>query len=320
MSGGVRVTRLSGADRPRPAWSMAVFAHNEARRIEAALHAIARAAGGHAIDVFVLANGCTDATADRVRACAGVLSHLSLVEIDLGDKANAWNVYVHDLLTPERMAEVETHYFTDGDVTLEAEALPRLADALREVPTAMAAGGLPATGRDRDAWRERMVRHGSLAGNLYALRGAFVRQVRDRRLRIPVGLFGEDRFVSWLVGTRLGNPPASDDETQCVFHGTAEFSFRSLSPLRPGDYRIYLRRKWRYARRALQHEMLMPLLLRTGLEAMPAHVHELYVGAGLPSRLKWVGADTPYRLLAVLWIRSFRRRARRAGSSTPAAR
>ena len=312
MSGGVRVTRLSRVDGPRPVWAMAVFAHNEARRIEAALRAIAGAAGGHAVDVFVLANGCTDGTADRVRACAGLLPHLTLVEVDLGDKVNAWNVYVQELHTPERMAEIETHYFTDGDVTLEAEALPRLADALREVPTAMAAGGMPATGRDRDAWRERMVRYSSLAGNLYALRGAFVRKLRDRRLRMPVGLFGEDRFVSWLVDTRLGDPPDSDDEIQCVFHRTAEFSFRSLSPKRPGDYRIYFRRKWRYARRALQHEMLMPILFRKGLEAMPAHVSELYVEAALPSRLKWVGLDTPYRLLAVLWIRSYRRRARRA--------
>ena len=55
----------------------------------------------------------------------------------------------------------------------------------------------------------------------------------------------------------------------------------------------------------------MPILFRKGLEAMPAHVSELYVEAALPSRLTWVGLDTPYRLLAVLWIRSYRRRARR---------
>ena len=42
------------------------------------------------------------------------------------------------------------------------------------------------------------------------------------------------------------------------------------------------------------------------MTAMPAHVHDLYVNGPLPSRLRWVGLDTPLRFLAVLWIRSFR--------------
>jgi hypothetical protein len=106
----------------------------------------------------------------------------------------------------------------------------------------MAAGGMPATGRDRDAWRERMVAHGSLAGNLYALRGTFVERVRDRRIRMPVGLVFEDAFVSWLVATQLGDPDALGEEPQCVFHGNAEFSFTSLSPAELRDYRTNARR------------------------------------------------------------------------------
>ena len=78
--------------------------------------------------------------------------------------------------------------------------------------------------------------------------------------------------------------------------------------LRPADYPLYLRRKWRYARGGLQLEMLVNVLRVQGLPAMPAHVHDLYVNAPLPSRLRWVGLDTPLRLLAVLWIRSFRKR------------
>lgn len=284
---------------------MAVFAHNEARRIRSALEGIARAAGNRDVDVFVLANGCTDSTADVVRGCADVLPNLSLVEIDLADKANAWNVYVHEVITAERARDVDVHFFTDGDVTLESNALPLLVSALSEVPSAKAAGAMPATGRDRDAWRQRMVANGNLAGNLYALRGSFVDALRQRQIRLPIGLFGEDRFVSWLVATELGRRGGPDEGPQCVFHAGAAFSFRSLSPMRPRDYRIYLRRKWRYTRRDLQHEMLMPVLIKHGLQAMPHHVEDLYRSGPLPSRLRWVGLDTPLRLLAVLWIRSF---------------
>ena len=98
-----------------------------------------------------------------------------LAEIDVADKANAWNVYVHELITPERAREIETYFFMDGDVTLEPDALVLLAAALSEVPSAKAAGGMPAFGpRSGSSWRERMVRNGMLAGNLYALRSSFV--------------------------------------------------------------------------------------------------------------------------------------------------
>jgi hypothetical protein len=311
-----------------------VFAHNEARRIRAALGSIERAAAGHPVDVFVLANGCTDRTVDVVRESAGRMAALTLVEIDRGDKAHAWNVYVHDLagggagdhggvgggggvvgrtgvgsgsegIAPGR---ADVHFFMDGDVRLEADALPLLASALRAAPTANAAGGMPATGRDRDAWRDRMTRHGTLAGNLYALRGRFVDEVRTRRIRLPIGLIGEDWLVSWLVENRLGRGPAPEGEPQSVFHVGAEFSFDSLSPWRLRDQRTYLRRKWRYALRAVQMEMLVPLLRRDGVAAMPHTVEDLYRTGPIPSRLRWVGRDSPWRTLAVQYARGTRKR------------
>ena len=170
MRTGVKVTRIASRAGRRPSRSLAVFAHNESGRIGAALQSIVQAAAGIDVEVWVLANGCTDATSDEVRACATVLPDLWLAEIDVADKANAWNVFVHELIMPERAREIETYFFMDGDVTLERDALALLASSLDDVPTAQAAGGMPATGRDRDSWRARMVRNGTLAGNLYALR------------------------------------------------------------------------------------------------------------------------------------------------------
>jgi len=308
MRTGVKVTRIASRAGRRPSWSLAVFAHNESGRIGAALQSIVQAAAGNDVEVWVLANGCTDATSDEVRACATVLPDLWLAEIDVADKANAWNVYVHELISPERAGEIETCFFMDGDVRLERDALGLLASALSAVPSAKAAGGMPATGRDRTAWRDRMVKNGMLAGNLYALRGNFVDRVRQQRIRMPVGLIGEDLFLSWLVANELGQNSGLEDGPQCIFAPEAEFSFRSLSPLRPNDYRTYARRKWRYVVRALQLEMLVNLLRAKGIAAMPSQVRELYATGPLPSRLRWVGLDTPLRLLAVLWIRSFRNR------------
>jgi glycosyltransferase involved in cell wall biosynthesis len=308
MSSSVKVSRISRHTGARPSWSLAVFAHNESRRIRAALESIVRAAGDEDVEVWVLANGCTDSTTEAVRACADVLPNLWLVEIDVADKANAWNVYVHDVITAERAREIETYFFMDGDVTLERDALRLLAAALISMPAAQAAGGMPATGRDRASWRARMVRNGTLAGNLYALRASFVDRVRQAGIRMPGGLVFEDSLVSWLVATDFGQRARRDDNPHCIFCANAEFSFRSMSPMRPGDYPVYLRRKMRYATGGLQLEMLTNVLRAKGVAAMPAHVHDLYVNGPLPSRLRWVGLDTPLRVLAVLRIRSFRKR------------
>ena len=215
---------------------------------------------------------------------------------------------MHEVITPERAREIETYFFMDGDVTLERAALALLASSLDDVPTAQAAGGMPATGRDRDSWRARMVRNGILAGNLYALRASFVDAVREQQVHLPMGLVFEDSLVSWLVATQFGRTKTVGREPQCIFCANAEFSFRSMSLLQPADYPLYLRRKWRYARGGLQLEMLLNVLRARGLAAMPGHVQDLYVSGPLPSRLRWVGLDTPLRLLAVLWIRSFRNR------------
>jgi glycosyltransferase involved in cell wall biosynthesis len=308
IDGGVNVSSISRRTGRRPPWALAVFAHNEGPRIRAALESIVRAAGNKDVEVWVLANGCTDSTSDEVRACASVLPNLWLAEMEVADKANAWNVYVHELTSSDRAGEIETYFFMDGDVTLEPDALPLLDAALSEVPSAKAAGGMPATGRERDSWRARMVRNGTLAGNLYALRAGFVDCVRQQQIRVPVGLVFEDSLVSWLVATQFGQAAALDENPQCIFCLTAEFSFRSLSLTRPGDYPLYLRRKWRYTHGGLQLEMLMNVLRVKGLAAMPGHVNELYVNAPTPSRLRWVGRDTPLRVLAVLWIRSYRKR------------
>jgi hypothetical protein len=311
---GFRLEPLSPAASGAPArWALAVFAHNEATHIEAALRQVAAAAGGEPVAVCVLANGCTDATAAVVRACAAWLPDLWLCEIALGDKANAWNRFVHEAFDDVRAAGIDAFFFTDGDVTMGPGALPALASVFDQVASVNGAGALPATGRDRDAWRQRMVDNGMLAGNLYALRGEFVRRLRARGVRLPKGLIGEDFCVSWLVATAAGEhihrrPP----EPMCAFHPDASFSFRSLSPWRWRDQRTYWRRKWRYAVRGLQHQMLVQLLIQRGLHAMPADVAALYATAPLPSRLLWVGwIDTPMRTLAMLKIRAARRRAGR---------
>jgi len=291
--------------------SIAVFAHNEAKNIREALESIAVNTRDKGIEIYVLANGCSDSTVDKVRESADLIDNLWLVETDLADKAGTWNLFIHEILSMERLVEIETCFFMDGDVALAPDALSLLKSALDEVPTAEAAGAMPATGRDKDAWRYRMRLNGMLAGNCYALRSSFIQYIRERNVRMPVGLIGEDFFVSWLVASNVWrNRLPEKDGVRCIFHEEAEFVFRSLSPWRLSDCKTYLRRKWRYTLRGIQHQMLVLMLMRRGLDAIPRDVQELYRKGPLPSRLVWFGLlnalDTIMHLAAVQWVRAQR--------------
>ena len=288
-------------------WSIAVFAHNEARNIAATIRSIDIAAAGASVDVVVLANGCQDRTVAVVRELALASIQLQVIEIPLGDKANAWNLYVHEFAATHPVKAVAMHVFVDGDVRVEADALRALATAFDQVPKANAVGALPTTGRDREAWRRRMIANGTLAGGLYALRGDFVERIRLRKIHMPRGLIGEDWLVSLLAKSDLQPLSAiAISGERVVFANQAGFAFRSLSLLRPGDYRIYLRRLWRYSLRGVQFEMVFGWLLHRPPESMPTDIEALYSLSTPPSRLKWIGFTSVLRFLAVQHVRNVR--------------
>lgn len=286
--------------------SIAVFAHNEAPRIAATLRSIEAAAQGMAVEVVVLANGCQDGTAQVVRGLMAASPHVRVVEIAMADKANAWNTYVHTVATTPTL-----HVFVDGDVQVAPGALRALAQRLEQVPEAHAVGGLPTTGRDRAGWSQRMLSQGTLAGGLYALRGSFVQTLRQRGIRLPLGLVGEDWLVSLWAGRDLQPiAMAVGGRDHVVFAPEAGFAFRSLSPWRLRDYRTYLRRLWRYAQRGVQYEMVWQWLRLRLPESLPPDVQTLYAQAPTPSRLLWTGSvfGSLLRCLAVQKVRRVRRR------------
>src|SRR5262245_33131151 len=94
--------------------TVSVFAHNEERHIAACLDSIVAAEPDRELEVHVMANGCTDATEDIVREYGRRHPQVNLVSIGLGDKCNAWNVCVHEILPAHCMGR-EVYFFMDGD-------------------------------------------------------------------------------------------------------------------------------------------------------------------------------------------------------------
>jgi glycosyltransferase involved in cell wall biosynthesis len=293
----------------RFSWSAAVFAHNEAATIAACLDSLLAdpALLPLARGIHVLANGCTDRTEAVVAAYASRQPLIRLVSLKEADKASAWNHYVHEVAP-----DAEIHLMIDGDVQAAPGALRALAERLATDPRARAAGALPDCGRSRARWWAQMQRRGRLAGNLYALRGAYLTALRGAGFALPGGFIGEDQFLSVLIKGRLYPTGLIEPDPRLALEPRARFRFRSLSPWRLSDWLIHARRLIRYRVRDRQLLMLLERLQAAGPDAMPQDVPQLYAEAHTLPGYRWHGPTTPLEWLAVAQMRRDMRRARRA--------
>lgn len=276
-------------------YPVAVFAYNEERLIERSLDAVLAAADGLDIEVFVLINGCRDRTEDVVREYARSHPQVRPCHIPVGDKSNAWNVFVHELAGP-----AEALFFVDGDVRVQPGAFALLLQTLHEQPEAHIASGLMANGRSRDILARDV--HG-LAGNLYAVRGSFMQRLRGMGLKLPFGMIGDDSLLAAYAKFDLDDTPGWHEERVRLVP-EAGFIIHRLSPFSWADIRLYLRRRVRYALRHWQIQMFRMHHAEHGLANVPDHVIGLY--RRYFSRLKpaWRGLDTVFDHFALAQIRN----------------
>lgn len=281
-----------------PVWPVAVFAHNEARNIVACLDSL-QAAAAVPPNCYVLANACSDATESLVRSYAREHPNVHLVMIELGDKANAWNVFMHQVAWPNASAV----FFMDGDVRATPGALDIMARVLAGQPAANGVSALPGSGRGVAAFRRDMLAHHGIAGNLYGLRATFVERIRARGIHMPVGTIGEDALIGAMLKWDLSGETRWDN-ARIVVAQQAGFEFDSVSPWLPREWKKYFRRRVRYSVRGYQNRMLGRAIQPAGFEALPARIEALY--ARYPEILKpaWRGADTLFDWLAVRQMRA----------------
>lgn len=287
-----------------PAWPVAVFAHNEARNIVACLDSL-RAAATRPPECYVLANACRDNTEALVRDYAARHPNVHLVSIELGDKANAWNVFVHDVAP----RGVPCYFFIDGDVRATPGSLDALAAALAQHPQANGASALPRSGRGVEAFQRDMLKNNGVAGNLYGLRGDFVERIREHAIHMPVGTIGEDALMGAMLKWDLRGDTRWDDSKVVVAHD-AGFEFDPVSPWLPREWKKYFHRRVRYSVRGYQNRMLGRAIQPGGFESLPQQIADMYARYSDVLRLKWRGGDTLFDWLAIREIRAALSRAR----------
>ena len=283
------------------AWPVAVFAHNEARNIIACLDSL-RAATRHPFECYVLANACSDATEALVREYGAGHANVHLVSISLGDKANAWNVFVHEVAP--RGAPL--YFFIDGDVRISPGALDAMAQALERHPQANGVSALPRSGRGIAAFQRDMLRDNGVAGGLYGMRGSFVERIRAQAINMPIGTIGEDALIGAMLKWDLRGDARWDD-SRVVVAENAGFEFDPVSPWLPREWKKYFRRRVRYSVRGYQNKMLGRTIQPAGFAELPREVRDLYPRYPELLKLEWRGLDTIFGWLALQQIRAARR-------------
>ena len=291
--------------KPGQAWPVMVLAHNEERHIEACLDSIFAADKDCRFQVYVMANGCTDRTEAIVREYGRKQPDVHLVSITLGDKCNAWNVFVHQTV-PKNCPGCDVYFFMDGDATSASKAFTAMACALAATPYAHAASAVPLSGRNAVGDRDAMVREHALVANLYALRGAFVERLIQERVCVPLKLEGDDGMIGAFVKWDLKPTTNGTDDKRIVVCPDAGFKFESFTPTRLSDWKLYWKRAVRYGRRNYEFRLLGPLIEREGMQAVPADVTEIYPQADNLT-LRWQGFYTITNWVALRQMRAIAR-------------
>ena len=278
-------------------WPVMVLAHNEEETITSCLDSIIGAESDHALEIYVMANGCTDQTEDLVKVFSTCHPEVKLISIGLGDKCNAWNEFIHNVV-PASCADRDIYFFMDGDARVVAGSFSAMANALSTDIDAHAASAVPASGRSMAADKKEILEAHGLVANLYALRGSFVERLRSKRVHLPLKLEGDDGLLGALIKWDL-SPPRPWDHG--LIHPCAEaaFEFDPVPMTKFNEWPKYWRRLVRYGRRYFEFELLRRRLHQAGLAGLPQDIQELYHDTK-HLRVSWRGVYT-FPFLIALW-------------------
>jgi hypothetical protein len=207
---------------------------------------------------------------------ATAASRLRLWSLLLGDKAHAMNEYIHKIWPGAAPA-----CFIDGYARVRADAPALLAQALADHPDALAAGGVPGSGRTAAALRSQMLREGGLHGNLFILGEQTLRALRSLPFRLPLGLYRTDATLGAALS--FGLDPARNGWDPLRFiriEDRARWDVDAKAWWRPAELRAQWRRRQRQAQGILENRSVQHLFAERQLSpsALPNTVQELVLG------------------------------------------
>lgn len=264
-------------------WSVAVFVRNEQARIAQCIDAISDELAGRNAAVTIVVNGTTDDTENEIRrATRGKTIPIRSYRIAFGDKANAWNAFIHRL-----RPAAATYFFVDGYAVVANGSLKLLSDALTNTD-AIASTAIPTIGRSAAREAAYMRQHGgALQGSLHALRGTFVDQIAARAIRQPIGTYRVDGLVGAMALQQLAPELRIWDKSKIALVDQASWAVSEKSLFNIRDVKRHFNRLIQQARGRLQNSLIRDIVLSSGYESLPRFID--------PAVVDWIGKDPASR-------------------------
>jgi glycosyltransferase involved in cell wall biosynthesis len=173
--------------------SIVIPAHNEAAVVARTLESIFANELDRPFQVIVVANGCSDGTAEVVRRFG---EKVELVETPIGSKVHALNL-------GDRAARYDLRAYLDADIELSGNALQSVVDAFKDPSVRLAMPRAKHVYRGRNPilagyyslWRSMpYVRKGAMGGGFYCID----KELRRRFREFPA-ITADDKFIRNLA-------------------------------------------------------------------------------------------------------------------------
>lgn len=258
-------------------WAIVIFTARESpdQLLQTLLAAVVAAKNTTVIDILVNGNPALATTiADRI-ALAHWPSRSPLLRVwslTQGDKANAWNNYIHHIWQGESIS-----FFIDGYVRLNPDAIELLGNAVAAQPDVLGGTGVPSMGRTASAMRAYMAEHGGFHGNLCCITGDVIRQLRLRNINLPFGLYRVDSLMGALLSFGLDPGNNNWDHHRILVHPDASWRTAPRYWWRLSDLKAQVKRIFRQARGTLENAAVKHLFIDMKIqpEQLPATARSL---------------------------------------------
>ena len=192
--------------------------------------------------------------------------------IPYGDKANAWNQYIHQIWDGQEIA-----FFVDGYIRLNPDAVTLLGEEVATRTDVLGGTGLPCMGRSGLVLRAHMLKHGGLHGNFCCIKGSAISQLKQRQIALPIGLYRVDSLIGALLNYDL-HPERRDWNSKRIFaHPTASWQTDSKHWWRLSDIKAKLKQMLRQSRGILENLAVKDhfVVLKQLPETLPSTATEL---------------------------------------------
>lgn len=213
------------------------------------------------LDVVVNGNqGLAESLVSHLRTSDGKLPAgvgLRCWSLPCGDKAHAWNTYVHQLWPGAR-----TTVFMDGYVEPAADAFLLLDKGLAENLNALGATGVPSVGASARRMRREMTSAGGIHGNLFAIRADAMHMVREAKFFVPMGLYRVDAVIGAALFKQCQPLGTTWDVERIVVLPAVSWNFDPLKWWRIKDLIAYLKRRSRQQQGKLENLAFRDFFMR----------------------------------------------------------